>query len=49
MLADYCYFVLEVVKAWIDPTVKNPKTIHHMGSGYFMIAGKKIKLRSKMK
>ncbi len=49
MLADYCFFVLEVVKAWIDPTVKNPKTIHHLGSGNFIVAGKKIKLRSKMK
>ncbi len=49
MLADYCFFILEVVKAWIDPAVKNPKTIHHLGSGYFMVAGKRIKLKSKMK
>jgi flavin reductase (DIM6/NTAB) family NADH-FMN oxidoreductase RutF len=49
MLADYCFFVLEVVKAWIDPTVKNPRTIHHLGRGNFMVAGKKIKLKSKMK
>jgi len=38
-----------VVKAWIDPAVKNPRTIHHCGSGNFMVAGEKIKLRSKMK
>ena len=49
MVAEYCFFILEVVKAWIDPTVKNPKTIHHLGSGSFMVAGKKIKLKSKMK
>jgi flavin reductase (DIM6/NTAB) family NADH-FMN oxidoreductase RutF len=49
MVATYCFFILEVVKAWIDPTVKNPRTIHHLGSGNFMVAGKKIKLKSKMK
>jgi len=49
MVAKYCLFVLEVVKAWIDPAVKNPRTIHHLGSGNFMVAGEKIKLRSKMK
>jgi hypothetical protein len=41
--------VVEVIKAWIDPTVKNPRTIHHLGRGNFMVAGEKIKLRSKMK
>ena len=49
MVAKYYFFILEVVKPWIDPTVKNPRTIHHLGSGNFMIAGKKIKLKSKMK
>ena len=49
MVAKYGLFVLEVVKAWIDPAVKNPRTIHHLGSGNFMVAGEKIKLRSKMK
>ncbi len=49
MVAKYCLFVLEVVKAWIDPAVKNPRTIHHLGRGNFMVAGEKIKLKSKMK
>ena len=49
MAARYCLFVVEVIKAWIDPTVKNPRTIHHLGSGNFMVAGERIKLRSKMK
>lgn len=31
MVSKYCFFVLEVVKAWIDPTVKDPWTIHHLG------------------
>ena len=45
----YGFFVLEVVKAWIDPKVKQPKTLHHRGRGTFMIAGDTIKLPSKMK
>jgi flavin reductase (DIM6/NTAB) family NADH-FMN oxidoreductase RutF len=49
MVHKYCLFVLEVVKAWIDPAVENPRTIHHLGSGHFMVAGEKIKLKSKMK
>ena len=49
MVAKYCFFILEVVKAWINPAVKNPRTIHHLGSGNFMVAGKKIKSKSKMK
>jgi flavin reductase (DIM6/NTAB) family NADH-FMN oxidoreductase RutF len=49
MVTKYCFFVLEVIKAWIDPSIKNPKTIHHLGSGNFMIAGERIKLKSKMK
>lgn len=49
MVDKYCLFVLEVVKDWIDPAVKNPQTIHHLGSGSFMVAGEKIKLKSKMK
>lgn len=49
MVKKYDFFVLEVVKAWIDRAKKNPRTIHHMGMGEFMVAGRKIKLRSKMK
>lgn len=49
LVRKYCFFVLEVVKAWIDPAVKNPRTLHHRGCGNFMIAGKTIKLRSKAK
>jgi flavin reductase (DIM6/NTAB) family NADH-FMN oxidoreductase RutF len=49
MASRYCFFILEVIKAWIDPAVKNPRTLHHLGRGKFMIAGEKIKLKSKMK
>jgi flavin reductase (DIM6/NTAB) family NADH-FMN oxidoreductase RutF len=49
MVDKYGLFVVEVVKAWIDPAVKNPRTIHHLGSGNFMVAGETIKLKSEMK
>ena len=49
MVAKYNFFILEVVKAWIDPLRKRPRTIHHKGRGVFMVAGKTIRLRSKMK
>jgi flavin reductase (DIM6/NTAB) family NADH-FMN oxidoreductase RutF len=48
-VAKYCFFVLEVVKAWIDPAVERPRTIHHLGRGRFMVAGKTIRLASRMK
>jgi flavin reductase (DIM6/NTAB) family NADH-FMN oxidoreductase RutF len=49
MAAKYNFFILEVIKAWIDPSRKQPRTIHHRGRGVFMVAGKTIKLSSKMK
>lgn len=49
MVRKYNFFVLEVLKAWIDPTRKNPRTIHHRGNGLFMVAGETVRLRSKMK
>ena len=49
MVESYCMFVLEVVKAWMDPKTKWARTMHHLGKGVFMIAGKRMKLRSKMK
>jgi len=49
MVNKYSLFVLEVVKAWIDPAVGLPRTIHHRGRGQFMVAGKTIRLPSRMK
>jgi len=49
MVARYCLFVVEVVKAWINPAIRNPRTIHHLGQGNFMIAGERINLKSKMR
>jgi flavin reductase (DIM6/NTAB) family NADH-FMN oxidoreductase RutF len=49
MVRRYNMFVLEVVKAWIDRSVKRPRTIHHMGQGTFMVAGEVIRLPSRKK
>ena len=49
MVNKYNFFVLEVVKAWIDPSKKNPRTLHHQGKGVFRVAGRTIRLPSKMK
>jgi len=49
MVSRYNLFILEVLKAWIDPARKDPRTIHHRGRGAFMVAGETIKLPSKMK
>jgi flavin reductase (DIM6/NTAB) family NADH-FMN oxidoreductase RutF len=49
MVAKYNFFILEVLKAWIDPLKKYSQTFHHRGVGTFMIAGETIQLPSKMK
>ena len=49
MVNRYNFFVLEVLKAWIDPACKDPRTLHHRGRGAFMVAGETIRLPSKMK
>jgi len=49
LVDKYNFFILEAVKAWIDPAQRDPRTIHHRGRGFFMTAGKTIKLPSKMK
>jgi flavin reductase (DIM6/NTAB) family NADH-FMN oxidoreductase RutF len=49
MVNRYCLFVLEVTKAWKDPARKEPRTIHHLGWGNFMVAGETIRIKSKMR
>ncbi len=49
MVEKYSLFVLRVVKAWIDPDVNDPRTIHHLGKGSFMFSGQRVKLGSKMR
>jgi len=49
LVKDYNLFILQVLKAWIDPKQKNPKTIHHHGYGKFVVDGPAILLKSKMR
>ncbi|MBZ5641933.1 MAG: flavin reductase family protein [Acidobacteriia bacterium] len=49
LVNSYNLFILEVLKAWKDPAQKNPRTIHHHGYGTFVVDGKTIKLKSKMR
>lgn len=49
MAAKYNIFILEVLEAWISPSKKRPRTIHHCGEGVFVVDGKEFKLPSKMK
>jgi flavin reductase (DIM6/NTAB) family NADH-FMN oxidoreductase RutF len=44
----YNLFILEVVKAWIDPARTEPRTIHHRGYGSFAVDGEIITLKSNM-
>jgi flavin reductase (DIM6/NTAB) family NADH-FMN oxidoreductase RutF len=51
MVPKYNFFILEVIKAHIDPdpSRKDPRTLHHRGRGLFMVAGATIRLSSRMK
>jgi flavin reductase (DIM6/NTAB) family NADH-FMN oxidoreductase RutF len=46
LVTRYNFFVLEVVKAWVDPRQKRPRTMHHQGEGVFLVAGRTIRLPS---
>jgi flavin reductase (DIM6/NTAB) family NADH-FMN oxidoreductase RutF len=49
MVKQYNFFVLEVLKAWIDPARKRPRTLHHLGKGRFVVDGRTITLPSRKK
>jgi flavin reductase (DIM6/NTAB) family NADH-FMN oxidoreductase RutF len=49
MVNRYGLFVLEVLKAWVDPRLEDPRTLHHRGWGAFMVAGETIRLPSRMR
>ena len=48
LVAKFNIFVLEVLKAWTDPSQKQPRTIHHQGHGRFVVDGERIRLPSRM-
>jgi flavin reductase (DIM6/NTAB) family NADH-FMN oxidoreductase RutF len=48
MVDKYSLFVLEGVKAWIDPERKERRTFHANGDGTFVVDGRTLNLRKKM-
>ncbi|MCI4679137.1 flavin reductase family protein [Rhodoblastus acidophilus] len=46
LVARYNLFILEAVKAWIDPGRAKAKTLHHCGYGRFLLDGEELRLRS---
>lgn len=49
LVSRYNFFILEVVQAWVDTSVKQPQTLHHRGNGLFAVDGDLVRLRSGMK
>jgi flavin reductase (DIM6/NTAB) family NADH-FMN oxidoreductase RutF len=49
LVTRYNLFILRVLRAWCDRSVKHPRTIHHLGYGSFMVAGRRITLPSRMR
>jgi flavin reductase (DIM6/NTAB) family NADH-FMN oxidoreductase RutF len=49
LVRKYNLFILEVLKAWINPAQRHSKTIHHRGFGRFVVDGESITLKSRMR
>jgi flavin reductase (DIM6/NTAB) family NADH-FMN oxidoreductase RutF len=49
LVNKYNFFVLEVLKAWTNPAIKDPRTIHHLWKDVFKVDGETIRLPSRMK
>ncbi|WAK00697.1 flavin reductase family protein [Methylobacter sp. YRD-M1] len=49
LMNKYNLFILEILKAWIDPARIASKTIHHLGYGTFVVDGETITLKSMMR
>ncbi len=49
LVSRFNLFVLQVVKAWVDPAQKHPRTLHHQGYGRFMVGGRLLRLKSRMR
>jgi len=49
MVEPYGLFILEVVRAWVDPKKKNPRMIYHCGKDVFRLSGKTFRLKNRMK
>jgi len=49
MVQKYNFFIFEVVKAHVAASPKHPETLHYIGDGVFMVAGKIISRRRKFR
>jgi flavin reductase (DIM6/NTAB) family NADH-FMN oxidoreductase RutF len=49
LVSKYNLFVVEVLKASTDPAQTDRRTIHHHGYGRFVVDGKTIRLKSRMR
>lgn len=49
LASKYNFFILEVVAAWRNKSIRKPRTIHHAGNGVFIVDGETIRLKSRMK
>ena len=48
LVDKYSLFILEGVKAWVDPDRKEQRTFHANGDGTFVVDGQTINLRKRM-
>lgn len=49
MSKQYNIFICQIVQAWILPSKKRLRTLHHCGNGVFVVDGKIIKTKSRKK
>lgn len=49
LMGTYNLFILECVKAWVNPKLHEAKMIHHHGFGHFSVDGEMLKVKSKMR
>ncbi len=48
MVAEYNMFILDGIKAWIDPRRKERRTFHANGDGTFVVDGRTINRKKRM-
>lgn len=48
MVDKYNLFILQGIKAWIDPDRKERRTLHANGDGTFVVDGRTLNLRKRM-
>jgi flavin reductase (DIM6/NTAB) family NADH-FMN oxidoreductase RutF len=48
LASRYDLFVLEAVRGWLDPALKDARTFHHRGDGTFVVDGDTLDLRERM-